>query len=191
MRVPTSVILGELARDAPVDGVTLAWVVAHLRERSFGIVMLLVAVIGLVPGTSLFVGVLLAVPAVQMMLGREEPVLPRRIAARRVATARFVRLLAHAIPVFARLETFVRPRWTTPFGVTRRVVGTVVLLLGLTLLAPIPFSQYPPVLVIMLLAFAYLEEDGVLLAIGMVAAALSLAVTAAAVWGMVEAGLLL
>jgi hypothetical protein len=33
----------------------------------------------------------------------------------------------------------------------------------MTLLAPVPFSQVIPALVIMLLAFAFLEEDGVLL----------------------------
>lgn len=41
-------------------------------------------------------------------------------------------------------------------------------------------------LVIMLLAFALLEEDGVMLCIALGAAAISLAVTTAAIWGGVE-----
>ncbi len=51
MRVPMSVILEGLLRDAPTDA-TLEWIVANLRERSFGIVMLLIALVGLAPGLS-------------------------------------------------------------------------------------------------------------------------------------------
>jgi hypothetical protein len=177
--------------DAPSDDVTLAWIIGHLRERSFGIVMLLIAVIGLIPGTSSVIGILLAVPSIQMMLARNEPILPRRIAARRMSTQRLNRMINRAIPVLRYLERFVRPRWPTPFKTTKRVVGLVILLLGMTLLAPIPFSQYIPTFVIMLLAFAYLEEDGVLLLIAIIASLLSIAITAGAVWGAVEAGLLL
>ena len=185
MRVPTSVILEDLLRDAPGE-VTLAWFTATLHERSFGIVMLLIGLVGLVPGISPVAGVALAVPAVQMMLGRGEPVLPRRLATRRISKQRLARILARVIPVFRRLERLVRPRWRTPFQATQRAVGFVIFLLGATLLAPVPFSHVIPALVIMLLAFAYLEEDGVMLSIALGAAVLSLAVTAAAIWGAVE-----
>lgn len=185
MRVPTSVILQELLRDAP-DEVTLEWIVGNLRERSFGIVVLLIALVGLVPGISFLVGLLLAIPAVQMMLARGEPVLPRRLATRRLSKARLGRVLARVIPVLRWLERLVRPRWSTPFEATKRVVGFVILLLGATLLAPVPFSHVLPVLVIVLLAFAFLEEDGLLLCIALAAAIASLAITAAAVWGTAE-----
>lgn len=188
-RVPTSEILEDLVREAPADEVNLEWIIVHLRERSFGIVMLLVAIVGLVPGTSPFVGILLGVTAVKMMLGRHEPMLPRSVSARRTPTPRLVHLLDRAIPVLRRLERIVRPRWSMPFGTTKRVIGTVILLLGVALIAPIPFSQFIPVFVIILLAFAYLEEDGVLLLIGLIAALVSLAITAAAVWRTVEASL--
>lgn len=191
MRVPTSEILEDLIREAPADEVTLDWIIAHLRDRSFGIVMLLIAIVGLVPGTSGFVGILLAIPAIQMILGRNHPVLPRRVVARRFSTLRLVRLLERVIPVLRRMEGFVRPRWSTPFGPTKRVVGVVILLLGATLLAPVPFSQIIPDVVIILLAFAFLEEDGVLLAIALSASAISIAVTVAVIWGTIEAGLLL
>jgi hypothetical protein len=89
------------------------------------------------------------------------------------------------------LERVVRPRWRTPFEATKRVVGLVVLLLGATLLAPVPFSHVIPAFVIMLLAFAFLEEDGVLLCLALAAATISLFVTIAAVWGTIEGSLLL
>lgn len=184
-RVPTSVVLQALLRDAPGE-VSLEWIVAHLQERSFGIVMLLIALVGLVPGISPLAALMLAIPAVQMMRGRGEPVLPRRLATRRLSKERLGRILARLIPILRWLERLVRPRWPTPFEATKRVVGFVILLLGATLLTPVPFSQVIPALVIVLLAFAFLEEDGVLLCIALTAALVSLAITAAAVWGAVE-----
>lgn len=191
MRVPTSEILDDLMRQAPAGETTLVWIVAHLRDRSFGIVMLLIGILALVPGISPLAGVLLAWPAIQMMLGHEGPVLPGPVARRRFSTERLVRVLARAVGLLRRMERLVQPRWTLPFETTKRIVGFIILLLGISLLAPIPFSQVIPAAVIILLAFAWLEEDGLLLILALGAALVSIALTAGAVWGTVEAGLLL
>jgi hypothetical protein len=185
MRIPTSDILENLMRAAPKE-VTLEWMIANLRERSFGIVLLLIALVGLVPGLSPVVGIMLAVPAVQLAIGRREPVLPRKLAARRFSKARLEHLLNRVIPVLRHLERVVRPRWGRLFRRAERTVGAVTLLLGGTLLVPVPLSNIIPALVIMLLAFSLLEEDGVLLAIALTAAMTSLAITGAAIWGTIE-----
>jgi hypothetical protein len=85
-----------------------------------------------------------------------------------------------------RLEKLVRPRWRTSFEATKRIVGLFVLLLAATLVLPIPFSHIIPALVIMLISFAYLEEDGALLCISLGAALASLALTSVAVWGTIS-----
>lgn len=182
---PTSVVLAELLNGAPEEQVSLSWLIESLRERSFGIVLLLMGLVALVPGASIFIGVLLAIPAFQMMLARKGPIFPGFIARRRVSTRRLARLIARVNPVLRRLERLIRPRWRTPFEATKRVVGIVILLLGVTLLAPIPFSHVIPALLIILLAFAYLEEDGIALCIALVAAMASLAFTAATLWATV------
>jgi hypothetical protein len=184
-RVPTSVVLEELFERAPPD-VTPAWLIANLRERSFGVVLLLMALLGLVPGASGIIGILLAFPALQMMLAREAPVLPRLIVERRLPAAKVRRVGNRIIPLLQHMETVIRPRWPTPFETTKRVVGLVVLLLAATLVWPFPFSHIIPALVIMLLSFAYLEEDGVLLCIALLAALASLSVTAVTVWAAIH-----
>ncbi|MBP6011257.1 MAG: exopolysaccharide biosynthesis protein [Alphaproteobacteria bacterium] len=179
---PTSVVIEELLRQAPADFVTLEWLIGTLRERSFGLVMLVMALVALVPGASTFVGVLLAYPAIQMILARPGPTLPAFIAERQVSTARVAAMFGRAAGVLKWLERFIRPRWPTPFEATKRVVGVVVLLLAPTLIWPFPFGHVIPSLVIGLLSLAYLEEDGVLLCIGLAAAVLSLAITGLTVW---------
>ena len=185
--VPTSVVLEELFRDAPPDYVTIAWLIGSLRKRSFGLVMLLIALVGLAPGVSVLIGVLLGFPALQMILGQESPSLPRFISVRRIATPKIAGLVHRAIPLLKRLETIIHPRWPTPFEATKRGVGLIVLLLAATLIWPFPFSHVIPALVIMLLSFAYLEEDGVLLCISLAAAIISFSITAATVWATVRA----
>ena len=185
--VPTSIVLAQLLEDAPHDHVSLGWLIGRLQKRSFGLVMLLLALVGLLPGVGVFIGILLAFPAVQMILGRDSPTVPRFIASRSIATRHIARLATRTIPLFRRMETLIRPRLQTPFQATKRLVGLTVLLLAATLVWPFPFSHIIPALAIMLISFAYLEEDGVLLGIGLAAALGSFSITAATVWATVRA----
>jgi hypothetical protein len=183
-RVPTSVILSELLHEAPPD-ISLGSVIDRLQERSFGLVALLLALIALVPGLSTFIGVLLVVPSVQMMFNQHGPVLPRFIADRRMQTSRLAGLIGRLLPPLRMIETLVRPRWPTPFRPTKRTVGGIILLLSLTMVAPIPLSHIIPSGAIMLVALAYLEEDGVMLGIAIAISLVSLAITGATVWATV------
>ncbi len=185
--VPTSVALAQLLEEAPRDHVNLGWLIGRLEKRSFGLVMLLLALVGLAPGAGIFIGILLAFPAVQMILGRESPTLPRFLASRSISTRHLERLAGRTIPLFERMEALIRPRLHTPFQATKRLIGFIVLLLAATLIWPFPFSHIIPALVIMLISFAYLEEDGVLLCISLAAALLSFSITAATVWATVSA----
>jgi hypothetical protein len=73
-----------------------------------------------------------------MMLARAGPVVPRRLALRKIEVRRLNALLHRVVPVLRYLERFIRPRWATPFQSTKRVVGAVVLLLSLGLFIPVP-----------------------------------------------------
>jgi len=185
-RVPTSDVLGDLLLGAPPENVSVGWLMESLEERSFGIVMLLLGLLALLPGVSGIVGVVVAIPAAQMIFGHRAPVFPRFISRRQVGTQRLARLIARVKPVLRRLERVIRPRWITPIQATKRAVGAILLLLGALLLIPIPLSNIVPALVIVLLAFAYLEDDGVLLCLGLVAALTALAIASTLVWGAIK-----
>ena len=59
------------------------------------------------------------------------------------------------------------------------------LTLGLCLLVPLPLSNIPVGLTVMLMAFAYLEEDGILLAVAMLIALILFAAGGAGLWSMI------
>lgn len=182
---PTSSVLHGLLAEAPRHEVTLGWIIERLDERAFGLIMLLLALLALLPVMSLTAGPLVIWIAAQMILARPRPTLPRFVARRAVPTPRLARLIERIVPGLRWLERFIRPRWNTPFTMTRRIVGVVLLLLGVTLLSPVPLSNFIPALVIMGMALAYLEKDGVMLALALAGASASVAATAATVWATV------
>ena len=181
--IPTSVVLQRLHDEAPTDHFTLGWLMGSLRKRSFGIVMLLLALVAMAPGASIVAGLLLMIPAFQMIAGLPAPAFPRRIAARPFPTGHLAALVQRAVPVLRFLEKVIHPRWPTPLEATKRLVGIVVVILNTPLVfTPIPLSNVVPALVIALISLAYLEEDGLLLSIALLAAVIVLTVELMAVW---------
>ncbi|WP_050995039.1 exopolysaccharide biosynthesis protein [Bradyrhizobium liaoningense] len=180
---PASVLLQRLHDEAPADHFTLGWLMGRLHKRSFGLIMLLLAVVAIAPGVSIVAGLLLMIPAFQMIAGQTMPVFPRRIAVRPLPTRHLAALVQRAIPVLRYLEKLIHPRWPTPLDATNRVVGAVVVLLNISLLfTPVPLSNVVPALVIALIALTYLEEDGLLLSIALLIGGVVLAVELAVVW---------
>ena len=185
--VLASVLLQRLHDEAPADHFTLGWLMGRLHERSFGIIMLLLAVVAMAPGVSIVAGLLMMIPAVQMIAGKPDPVFPRRIADHPFPTPRLAALVRRAVPVLRYLERAIHPRWPIPSGATKRLVGAVVLVLDIALLfTPLPFSNIVPALVIALISLAYLEEDGLLLLIALLAAVIVLAIELVLIWQAVR-----
>ena len=109
----TSVVLQRLYDGAPIDHFTLGWIMASLRKRSFGMIMLLLSLAAVVPGVSIVAGLLLMIPAFQMVAGRSAPLFPRRIANRQLPTRHLVALVRRAVPLLRYLEKMIHPRWHT------------------------------------------------------------------------------
>lgn len=179
---PTSALLEDLMAEAPPGAVTLGWILDRLGPRSYGLVMLLLGLATMVPGLGVMAGVLVLWVAGQMIMARPAPTVPRVLSHRTFATRRLIAVLRRLVPVLRFLERFAHPRWPTPFVTTRRSLGAMLLLLGVSVLSPIPLTQYVPAVAIMAIALAYLEDDGVLLAVAIAIAVLSLGLTGATVW---------
>jgi hypothetical protein len=183
MRVPTSVLLDRLMLEAPPGTVSLGWLIDRLGPRSFGLVLLLLGLLAVLPGIATAAGVLLVIPAWQMLRGHAAPVFPQRLARRGLPTRRLVALIRRAVPALRLMERVMRPRFPTPFQTTKRLVGALMLLLGALMLAtPVPLSNVPYGMAIILLAFAYLEEDGIALCIALGLAVLAFVGGAVALW---------
>jgi hypothetical protein len=113
------------------------------------------------PGVSIVAGLLLMIPAFEMILGRPAPGFPRFIAARPLPTRHLAALEQRAVPALQKLEKAIHPRWPTPHEATKRLVGVVVLMLTISLVfTPLPLSNVVPALLIAVISLAYPVLNG-------------------------------
>ncbi len=120
-------MLQQLHDEAQSDHVTLGWLMGRLRKRSYGMLMLMLALVATVPGVCIIAGLLLMIPAFQMIAGRSSPTFPRRIADYPLPTRHLSALLLRVIPALRGLEKMTHPRWPTVLDATRRLVGNLCL----------------------------------------------------------------
>lgn len=191
-RAPSSRVLQELISQAPAEYVTVGWLTSTLQRHSFGIIMLCLGLLATTPVGSSVPGFVLAVMAAQLIGGRAEPVFPHFIMARRLPTTQLLRLGCRAINVLKYLEKAVHPRWPMTFELVKPAVGVIILLLAVVLLlTPMPLSNVAPAMVISMISLAYVEEDGLLLSAGFLAAIILIGITSAAVWGAIVGAILI
>jgi hypothetical protein len=183
--IPVTATLLDLVNNLPGEHFTIEWLLGRLDRRSFGIILLVMSLVAMVPGISLLIGPLLAIPAFEMILGRSGPSFPRRIAVYPLRSSALTGVVRRALPLLAMLEKIVHPRWPISAGISRRAAGLAILALSGLFLAPLPLIQIVPALLVALIALAYLEEDGLLLCLSLLGAFVLMAVATAAVWGAI------
>lgn len=180
--------------DALLDGdheqtLSFSNLLTGLGRRAFGMLLLVSALPAFIPipiGGALS-GPLTMLIAAQLLLGLRRPWLPAFIAKRgpkRQALARFERIVD---PWLARLEHQVRPRLTLLLDnrLATAFTGLLLLLLGLLLSLPIPFTNYIFGALIVVFALALLERDGALMLV-----AWGLGITALVATGTLSGGLI-
>ena len=82
--------LSQLAEEAEGDAVSLQWILGQLHERAFGLFLLVLALPCCIPflyGVPQIVALPLMFVSAQVLLGRDTPWLPGRLAARQVSKA--------------------------------------------------------------------------------------------------------
>jgi hypothetical protein len=161
-----STILARLAE--PAEGsVTLAEVLTAVGERSFGALLVILAipnmVAGLIPGLSIVLGLPLLLVSLQLVVGAERPWLPRRVADLKIKRSDLRRMLERTRPAVRRLERALQPRLeflTSPWA--ERLIGLGCLALSVLVFLPVPFANLVPATGIMLFGFSMLERDGLM-----------------------------
>lgn len=172
----SAVLLDELTED---ETVTLGELRDRLARRGFGLLMILLALPTLIPvlppGSAAAIGLLYILLSLQMLFGKDEPWLPKRLSRYRLSTRTIAALRTRGIPFLRRVERFSRPR---PLLLDERIVSRgvafIVLVLGIVLLSPLPFLNTLPALAVLLMGIGLLNRDGVFIAAGLLLTAVVL-----------------
>jgi len=165
------------------DYIVISDLVGALQERGFALLMMLIVLPNCVPvpvppGVSTIFSLPLLFFASQMVIGRASPWLPGKLMGAKVKRDFLLRSLEIAGPRLRELELNTRPRLeflVSPYG--ERLVGTVWLVLALSIAVPLPFTNFLPGIGILISAFSLLRRDGLGMIIGFCIGALGVAVT--------------
>jgi hypothetical protein len=170
-------MLEDLIDSFPGDRVSVGDLLDRLDARAYGMLLLVLALpmcVPNVPGISTIFGVLMLLPATQMVVGAPKLWAPAGLRAKEIDGEVLRRTLRLAIPTLKRVEYLIRPRFAslTRFPLTV-AAGLQTLLMALILILPIPFANWPPGMTVAMTALALLQRDGVLLLLTIPAALVS------------------
>lgn len=177
----TRVLLDAFAVGDPEEILRLGDVFAGLGKRSFGMLLFVSTLPAFIPIPGVggaISGPLVILIGAQLLVGLRKPWLPRFISTRGPHRHLMVRFRDKISPWLARLERLVHPRAHTLLDhrLASAVSGLMLILLGVLLLLPIPFTNYVFGGLLLLFALALLERDGWLMAVAWICGAISIGV---------------
>jgi len=155
------------------EKITIGEFLDPLGERAFGFLVLILAIPNFIPvpiGVGGVMGVLVIYVGAQMLLGFQHPWLLRSIRTHGMKRARVERFVARLTPLLRWLEKACRPRLEM---LTRqpahRISGFLLVLVGIALALPIPFTNYVFGVLLVVYAVALIERDGAALIVAWLA----------------------
>jgi len=174
-----SELLEDLVDAFPGEKTSVGALIDQLDSRAHGVLLLVLALpmcIPNIPGISTIFGMLMMLPALQLVMGSRRLWVPQRVRRWEIDSAPLRRTLTTAIPALKRVEYLIKPRWSrlTRFPITI-LVGLQTLLMAFILILPIPFANWPPGMTVAITSLALLQRDGVLMLLTIPAAIASVA----------------
>ena len=177
----TRELLDALAQGDPEDSLRLEDVLAGLSRQVFGMLLFVATLPAFIPIPGVggaIGGPLTILVGVHLLVGMRKLWLPGFLARRgpkRSSLQAFHRRLG---PWLARLERLVRPRMTglIDHRAASMFTGLLLVLLGILLALPIPFTNYLFGCLLLAYAFALLERDGMLMLLCWIAGIIAIAV---------------
>jgi len=162
----TSVLLRNLINAAAKDDhFTFTWLLGNFSNNIYGFIVLFLSLLSLVPIIDIAARLILLLVFCQGMLGYPAPILPEKFLLRKYPVRYLSILERYAVPALQYFERFARPRWLPFLMAARRMTAILAFLLTvISLLIPLPFANVPVAIVSALMALAYIEHDGILLA---------------------------
>jgi len=158
---------------AGAENVCIEDIMQAFPHRSFSFFLFLFALPSALPVPAVGYGTLLAIPLLlltgQQALGFQHPWLPRRIRDYCLTRDQIEGFVDTALPWIHRIEVLIRPRLQfMTGGVMKNVVGIFGLIMSLSILIPLPFTNTVPSLGLALMAVGLLLQDGLALLSGAV-----------------------
>jgi hypothetical protein len=151
-------------------GPAIGEITRAVGEKGFGLLLIVLSLPSALPvpapGYSTPFGIVIALIALQMLLGRQTVWLPSRLESIRIKPSLAQKMIGAASKFLRTIEHLIRPRqrWIRS-RVGQSALAIVIVIMAVLMMLPIPLTNTAPAMVIFLVGIGLSEEDG-LLAIG-------------------------
>lgn len=158
---PLSQVLEDILNEFADEKISLQMLADQLGVRAYGALFVLLSIPNFIPGASFVSGILLLIFSIQMILGVKELWLPKVIGKLTIHKQRLAQALNTAQPFLSGVEHYIRPRMRfINSAFATRLIGLAVAIFSVVILLPIPFSNIPPSLAVLLVALGMIQKDG-------------------------------
>lgn len=154
------------------DTFTVHELVAALKERSLGILLLIVAIpnaclIASIPMVSFIFGFIVILVSIQIIFRPHRIKVPNVIGNKTFSKKQLEYILNKYTSHLIKIEKYIKIRWpflTSTIG--EIILGIICLIHGILIILPIPLGNFLPGIALAFLALGVIEKDGLFIVIG-------------------------
>lgn len=178
----------------PCDRVSLSDVLQLAGERTFGFLFVLLSLPSALPvpapGYSVPFGLVLLLLALQLIVGAKTPWLPQRVMKASISLERAQGIVKAGIPWLGRIERLSKPRFTyiCTNRVGQTILGTMIALMAISMMIPIPGTNTLPAMGIFVTGFGLLDDDGAISLAGLALCAMGGTLTLSILYALAVGG---
>jgi hypothetical protein len=187
-RVATTDILEDVVKktssDPASDKIMIHDLIEAMDTTGFGLVMMVFSLPILIPLPPPFPSLIslpLVIFAFQMMIGYDSPKLPKRFAKISIKRSVLAMMVEKSSPYLRRVDRLLKPRlfFFSSDGF-QRVIGFFTFLFSMSVLLPMPLSNFIPGVGVLIASFGLISRDGAVILFGLLTGITGLIITTTA-----------
>lgn len=187
----TTEILEDVVNKTTADKISVNDLMVAMDSGGFGLIMTIFSlpiIIPLPPPFPSLISIPMVVFSFQMMIGCKSPRLPKRLSNLSISRNVLAMMIEKSAPYIRKAESFVRPRllifssrWF------HQIIGLFCFIFSMSVLLPMPLSNFIPGMGILIASFGLLGRDGLIILSGLIVGCIGIVITTTAVLLGVEA----
>ncbi len=190
-KIVTTEILENVVKTAVGDKISIQDLMLAMNSGGFALIMTIFSLPIIIPLPPPFPS-LISIPMVlfsfQMMVGYKSPRLIKKLSNLQVSRKTLAMMIEKSSPYIKKAENLAKPRLlalSSPWF--ERVIGFFCFIFSMSVLLPMPLSNFLPGLGVLVASFGLLGKDGALILLGLFIGCLGIVITTTAVFLGVEA----
>lgn len=180
-KIITTQIIEDVVNRSSSDRIPIRDLVAAMDSIGFGLALMIFSfgiLIPLPPPFPSIISLPLVIFSYQMAIGRKSPKLPARFEKYTVKRSVLAALVQKSSPYIRKIEKILRPRMAFMISSTaERIVGMFALIFSVSVLLPLPLSNFVPGLGVLIISFGLLGKDGLIVLFGIITGCIGLGIT--------------